>query len=166
MANYFLTGVAKVNALINTALSPINSAISALQTAIGNVYTKTQVYTKEETGTQISTAVSSANSHIANSGIHVTAQNKEDWDSKYDSSTAYNKTQCDTNFAVKSVESTVASLQTGKADKSDTYTKAQVNTLVASMTGKSFNYSDWSNGALASAIKELYTALGGTIVQE
>lgn len=154
---------ASVAAQIAEALESVNTAITNLQTAITNVYNKSDVYTKAEVAALHAVINASISAHTGSTSIHTSAQEKETWNAKLDSTTGYTRTLADSTFAAKSIEPTVASLQTGKADKSNTYTKSEVNTLVASMSGKTFNYGDWSNGALASAIKELYTALGGTI---
>jgi len=155
---------ASVAAQITSALVSVNSAITALQTAIADVYTKAQVYTKAEVTELHNAIIASLNAHANSTTVHTSASEKETWNGKLDHTTGYTRTLANATFAIKSTEDTVASLQTGKADKADTYTKAQVNALVAAMTGKSFNYGDWSNGALAAAIKELYNALGGTVV--
>lgn len=152
-----------VDAKVQEALAPIVSALNNLTTALNDVYSKGDVFTKTQVNALIQQVAQSIATHVGSQTVHVSAQEKEAWNSKLDSNSGYTKDAADSAFAAKSIEETVASLQSEKANKNETYTKAQVDSLVQSLDGKTFNYGDWSNGSLASAIREIYLALGGSI---
>lgn len=152
-----------VDAKVQEALAPIVSALNNLTTALNDVYAKGEVFTKAQVNALIQQVAQSLATHVGSQAVHVSAQEKETWNAKLDSNSGYTKDAANSVFAAKSVEEVVAGLQSGKADAGNTYTKGQVDRLVRSMSGKTFNYGDWSNGSLAAAIRELYIALGGSI---
>lgn len=152
-----------VDAKVQEALAPIVSALNNLTTALNDVYSKGDVFTKTQVNALVQQVSQNLATHVGSQTVHVSAQEKELWNAKLDSDSGYTKDAANSVFAAKSVEEAVASLQSEKTNKSETYTKAQVDSLVKSLGGKTFNYGDWSNGSLASAIREIYLALGGSI---
>ena len=138
-------------------IEELRGLISAISLVVAGKIDAANVYTKTE-------SVERMDAHKGDTDLHVTAQKQELWNSKYGSDEAYSKAQCNELFAPASVAATVADMQNDVALKANTYTKTEVNNLVKAMKNKSFDYGDWSNGALADAVKALYTALGGTII--
>ena len=161
--NIFMSEHDSVQTQIDSALAPVNSAISDINTALDGKYDQADVYTKGEVDTAIGAVSSSVDAHTANSDIHVTASKKEEWNAKYGSEDAYTKVQCDERFAPISVAAQVTELSTNKANASNVYTKGEAEAAIKKLSGSSFNYSDWTNGNLALAIKTIFEKFGGAI---
>lgn len=159
-----LTSEATVTAMIKAITDPLEARIAALESTAATYAKAADVEASEGALQEVLEALSGIMaSHLNDSEGHVSAQDRESWEGKANRTEVYPLEEIDAQFASKASASSVADLQTNKADKTDTYTKTQVDAKIAVLNGKTYNFSDWTNGALAAAIKEIYGALGGTV---
>lgn len=159
-----LTSEATVTAMIEAVTGPLAERIAALESTAATCAKAADVAASEGALQEAIEALSGIMaSHLNNSEGHVSALDRQSWEGKADRTEVYPFAEIDAQFASKASAASVADLQTNKADKTDTYTKTQVDAKIAVLNGKTYNFADWTNGALAAAIKEIYGALGGTV---
>lgn len=118
-----------VDAKVQEALAPIVSALNNLATALNDVYSKGDVFTKQQVNELVQQVSQSLATHVGSQAIHVSAKEKEQWDAKLDSNSGYTKDEANSSFAAKSTEETVEELRTNKANKTDIYTKSETDGL-------------------------------------
>lgn len=159
-----LTSEATVTAMIEAITGPLEERIAALESTAATCAKAADVATSEGALQEAIEALSEIMaSHLNDEDGHVSAQDRESWEGKADRTEVYPFAEIDTQFASKASASSVAELAQNKADKTDVYTQSQVDAKIAVLNGKTYNFNDWTNGALAQAIKEIYGALGGTV---
>lgn len=159
-----LTSEATVTAMIEAITVPLEARIAALESTAATCAKAADVATSEGALQKAIEALSGIMaSHLNDEDGHVSAQDRESWEGKADRTEVYPLEEIDAQFASKASAATVAELAQNKADKTDVYTQSQVDAKIAVLNGKTYNFADWTNGALAAAIKEIYGALGGTV---
>lgn len=159
-----LTSEATVTAMIEAITGPLEARIAALESTAATCAKAADVATSEGALQEAIEALSGIMaSHLNDEDGHVSAQDRESWEGKADRTEVYPFEEIDAQFASKASASSVAELAQNKADKTDVYTQSQVDAKIAVLNGKTYNFNDWTNGALAQAIKEIYGALGGTV---
>ena len=145
---------ASVAAQINTALTPINSAITSITSTLADKANSTDVYTKTETNTLLGQRDNALNTHTGNSDIHITAQERETWDAKLGTGDVYTKSECDTKYADKEdTESDISDLQRDKAAANNVYTKSEIDASLSDKCDKTdYSTTTEMNTAISSAI--------------
>lgn len=154
-----------VQALIASAIEPLTSAIKELRLAVSKCAVAsevgTAVFNLQNAINSLSNAVAT---HVNDSNVHFAAGERTTLlQNSVTADTVYTRVQIDNLLAQKASQSDVTSLQSDKADASNTYTKQEIDTKDKALSGCSYDYSDWTNGALAAAVKEIYNKLGGTV---
>lgn len=162
-----LTSEATVTAMIEAVTGPLAERIAALESTAATCAKAADVAASDGALQEAIEALSGmVASHLNDSEGHVSAQDRESWEGKADRTEVYPFEEIEAQFASKASASSVAELAQNKADKTDVYTQSQVDAKIAVLNGKTYNFADWTNGALAAAIKEIYGALGGTVQEE
>jgi hypothetical protein len=163
--------------MINEALAPLVKRIEALENIVKNVPRLSTAYTSNgetdadkfidvrlnDIETSLENLASGVSSHAGNTDIHTTGVEKEIWNGKADKNRVATLSYVNTELAKKSDSTSVEAISKNKAEKSDVYTKSEVNDKLAFLDGESYNFNDWTNGALASAIKVIFEKCGGTV---
>jgi len=163
--------------MINETLAPLVKRIEALENIVKNVPRLSTVYTSNgktdaekfidvrlsDIETALENPASGVSSHAGDSDLHTTAVEKDAWNAKADKNSVATLSYVNTELAKKSDSATVDAISQNKADKSDVYTKSEVSEMLAFLDGESYNFNDWTNGALANAIKVIFEKCGGTV---
>lgn len=168
-----------VSAMISEALAPLVARIAAIEAVIPYVPRMYSQFDSTEADENVKyidkrlsiieasleTVTGEFSSHYADTEHHVSDNDRDTWSNKADRSEVYPFDEIDAKFASKASAESVTTLQSTKADKTDTYTKTQVDEKCALLDGEEYDFSDWTNGALAEAIKTIFTKCGGTVVE-
>ena len=175
---YEVYGKELLEKTINDILAPIVTRLEAIEAVIPHVPRMEDEYDDTAADTvkyidkrleavedSLSAVASGFASHASDSEHHVSDLDRDNWSNKADRSEVYPFDEIDAKFASKASAESVTTLQSTKADKTDTYTKTQVDEKCAFLNGEEYDFSDWTNGALAEAIKTIFTKCGGTVVE-
>ena len=153
MATVLQATDARIHTLFNELAQQTLSDIEQLQQEVAGKAEASDVYTKTEVDAKKTDSNERISAHSDNTTVHITAQERETWNSKLDSSTAYTKSECQEVFAPKSVVDDISNLQRDKAAANNVYTKSEMNDALDNKCDKT----DYST------TKEMNTAIAGAI---
>ena len=153
MATVLQATDARIRTLFNELVQQTLGDIEQLQQDVAGKANASSVYTRGQVEMLFGDLEEMYASHVDNDDIHISASERETWNAKFDSTTAYTKSECQEAFAPKSVETDISNLQRDKAAANNVYTKSEIDTSLSDKCDKTdYSTTTEMNTAIAGAI--------------